>query len=802
MDNTETKTTDDSAKCMNVKISQSHSKKIVKHALRQQAKRRRKNTTIAAGTSAPLPSYPRVVVKSLAGPSSSKSKEAEVPAPETTHPKKPLTSKEVLASIPGFPIKQRKRTSKKVSFAEQLKQMREGYVDVETPDSILCAVDIKSLVNNNTFGMLPPLYQQKLVQLLPEVDRTSATILPDGTVQLSNSALNNEFFARACELWKERLAKGEFTPENQQRLKAEREKDRSRLDPWKLKNFEPIWGCKSEREPTPPRPPIKTTIKLRSTSSSSSKKPQTIRAIGAVTRAITSYRQKSKSKRPAANKKEAKTVKKLKLAETVVSDKPSTSECDDSAREEEILNITPTKEEKNIDVEVTVEVEEQEPVTEELIKPEVGTEVEEEVSTPVAAESAEEVVESAENEDFPEVEEDTVVNEDVVKEDEPAEENHELPVEENAPSVYPSCSGLQVVASSSEAEEAGPVKGEEETDDQEMKQEEKSEELKVDETVEEVSEEMNIIGSEITEEEFKSEMEDMNILEDDEENYILEENSLAEASEVMEALCIQTKAEGGDLLQVPEAGNCWDVDSTENLLNETETEETLRLDWRMETEKVESGELNTVQLFQDFSKLDIGVQLTEAVAKTESLVSSTVGTSQGFVEPPPVTTSSPPATIVCLPSMVSTVTPAPVPSTSSVQKIVTNPIPFIPVNPNPRPKTGGKEKGNRNSRSASNKPPPGAVNLERSYQICQAVIQSSPNRDQLKAQLKPPPSMLASAVSGAAAKRGESSKKATTSATQYSAVTSSKNGESASGKRESERLKKKGRPCYNYFDYF
>lgn len=40
------------------------------------------------------------------------------------------------------------------------------------------------------------------------------------------------------------------------------------------------------------------------------------------------------------------------------------------------------------------------------------------------------------------------------------------------------------------------------------------------------------------------------------------------------------------------------------------------------------------------------------------------------------------------------------------------------------------------------KPPPGAVNLERSYQICQAVIQNSPNRHQLRCQLRPPPTGL------------------------------------------------------------
>lgn len=42
------------------------------------------------------------------------------------------------------------------------------------------------------------------------------------------------------------------------------------------------------------------------------------------------------------------------------------------------------------------------------------------------------------------------------------------------------------------------------------------------------------------------------------------------------------------------------------------------------------------------------------------------------------------------------------------------------------------------------KQPPGAINLERSYQICQAVIQNSPNRNQLRGHLKPPPSEMQS----------------------------------------------------------
>jgi len=45
-------------------------------------------------------------------------------------------------------------------------------------------------------------------------------------------------------------------------------------------------------------------------------------------------------------------------------------------------------------------------------------------------------------------------------------------------------------------------------------------------------------------------------------------------------------------------------------------------------------------------------------------------------------------------------------------------------------------------KATSNRLPPGAVNLERSYQICQAVIQNSPNRENLKAQLRPPAAIL------------------------------------------------------------
>ena len=51
---------------------------------------------------------------------------------------------------------------------------------------------------------------------------------------MSASALDNEFFARACSKWRERLGEGEFTPENQLRIKQEIEKEQAKIDPWKV----------------------------------------------------------------------------------------------------------------------------------------------------------------------------------------------------------------------------------------------------------------------------------------------------------------------------------------------------------------------------------------------------------------------------------------------------------------------------------------------------------------------------------------------------------------------------------------
>ncbi|CAG9771782.1 unnamed protein product [Ceutorhynchus assimilis] len=271
-----------------------NSKKTIKHALRQQAKRRKKNTNLASISSPSTSSaLPRIIVKL---PTETSTTEPQI--------NRTPTMKEVLASIPGFNLKTRKRTNKKLSTAAQLEQTKEGCIDLETPDSILVNTNLRLLLNKGTFASLPVLYQNKLAQLLPLVDRQLANNSSENTCIEISSGLNNEFFARACLEWQDRLAEGEFTPENQQKLKSEADKERSKLDPWKLKHFEPIWGDRSLADNGDSsgsstskihRPPLKTTIKLRPSTTSATTKSKApppppvkrVRTVGAMTRSCT-----------------------------------------------------------------------------------------------------------------------------------------------------------------------------------------------------------------------------------------------------------------------------------------------------------------------------------------------------------------------------------------------------------------------------------------------------------------------------------------------------------------------------------
>lgn len=152
---------------------------------------------------------------------------------------KTQTMREMLAGIPGISMKPRKSRNRKLSHAAQIAQTKEGCIDLETPDSILVNTNLRALFSRSTFNLLPVHYEHKLLQLLPECDRV---IESESKFRLSSTAFNNEFFNKACEEWRERLSEGEFTPENQLRLKQDEEKEQTKLDPWKAKHFEPVWG--------------------------------------------------------------------------------------------------------------------------------------------------------------------------------------------------------------------------------------------------------------------------------------------------------------------------------------------------------------------------------------------------------------------------------------------------------------------------------------------------------------------------------------------------------------------------------
>ncbi|XP_016534622.1 putative Polycomb group protein ASXL2 isoform X2 [Poecilia formosa] len=191
--------------------SQKHSKKALKQALKQQQQR---NQRRQGGI--PAISSSRLLLKTIKDMAEN------------------ITTKTELCH-PVVPRKVPQRSDR--LSAGQIKRTK-CKIDVETPDSILVNTNLRALINKHTFSVLPPDCQQKLVKLLPEVDRQACL---DGLLKVTSSALNNEFFASAAQSWKERLAEGEFTPELQVRMRQEIEKEK-KVEHWKEAFFENYYG--------------------------------------------------------------------------------------------------------------------------------------------------------------------------------------------------------------------------------------------------------------------------------------------------------------------------------------------------------------------------------------------------------------------------------------------------------------------------------------------------------------------------------------------------------------------------------
>ncbi|XP_009950745.1 PREDICTED: putative Polycomb group protein ASXL2, partial [Leptosomus discolor] len=233
-----------------ISSSQKHSKKALKQALKQQQqKQQQQQQQCRAGM--PVSSNQHVLLKAVkaAGDSTpaksaweGKQSDGQSSSPQnSTSSSSP--SVKLDNSLPGLGKKPFQRSDR--LHARQLKRTKCAEIDVETPDSILVNTNLRALINKHTFSVLPTECQQRLLLLLPEVDRQVGA---DGLMKLSGSALNNEFFTSAAQGWKERLSEGEFTPEMQLRIRQEIEKEK-KVELWKEHFFESYYGQSSGLSP-------------------------------------------------------------------------------------------------------------------------------------------------------------------------------------------------------------------------------------------------------------------------------------------------------------------------------------------------------------------------------------------------------------------------------------------------------------------------------------------------------------------------------------------------------------------------
>lgn len=140
-----------------------------------------------------------------------------------------------------------KRGHRNKSQQSQISESNEK-IDITSPDSILSHItNPRLLFNPATFSSLPLYYQYKLVQFLPACDQI---VTPQGWIKPSASSLTNEFFSKASLAWFENLKDGRFTSDSLSRKKQEQEREKAKIDPWKLKHFEPIWGILQKSQQT------------------------------------------------------------------------------------------------------------------------------------------------------------------------------------------------------------------------------------------------------------------------------------------------------------------------------------------------------------------------------------------------------------------------------------------------------------------------------------------------------------------------------------------------------------------------
>lgn len=137
------------------------------------------------------------------------------------------------------PQKKRGRPSHK----RQLQEIRdERKINLQTADSVVVATNLKSILTLEALQSLPSSCQTQLVRLLPKFDQVPKD--SDGSLKASDTALSNEYFARFCLQYLEKLSDNKLSDEAVEQAKTDTSRELAKLDPWKLRNFEPIWGQK------------------------------------------------------------------------------------------------------------------------------------------------------------------------------------------------------------------------------------------------------------------------------------------------------------------------------------------------------------------------------------------------------------------------------------------------------------------------------------------------------------------------------------------------------------------------------
>uniref|UniRef100_A0A6G1SJI6 Polycomb protein Asx n=1 Tax=Aceria tosichella TaxID=561515 RepID=A0A6G1SJI6_9ACAR len=136
------------------------------------------------------------------------------------------------------PTKKRGRPSHK----RQLREIRyERKINLQTADSVLAATNLRAILTLEILNSLPVDCQSHLIRLLPDFDQIHRE---DGSLQARPSALTNEHFSRFCTHYVEKLSDNKLSERAIEKAKSDASKGMAKLDPWKLKNYEPIWGKK------------------------------------------------------------------------------------------------------------------------------------------------------------------------------------------------------------------------------------------------------------------------------------------------------------------------------------------------------------------------------------------------------------------------------------------------------------------------------------------------------------------------------------------------------------------------------